>query len=99
MILKLKKISMASFVKIFATLNVLAGFILGTIVTLISLVVPDEQGPGGVGAWAILLFPVFNGLLGLLTGMFLTGMYNFLVKFFGGIELEFENENINLTLK
>jgi hypothetical protein len=88
--LKLIKISMKSFILIFSTINVIAGFVLGAVVTLISLIAPDEQGAGAVGAWAILIFPILNGLLGLATGAFLTGMYNFLAPRFGGIELEFE---------
>jgi len=87
--LKLKKISMKSFILIFSTINVLAGFILGIIVTIASLAAPEEQG-AALGAWAILIFPIVNGLLGVITGAFLTGMYNFLANYFGGLEFEFE---------
>jgi len=37
-----------------------------------------------------LIFPVLNGLLGLATGAFFTGLYNFLASRFGGIDMEFE---------
>ena len=87
--LKLKKISTKSFVIIFVTMNVIAGFILGAIVTVVSLATPTEQG-SDVGVWAILLFPIINGLLGLAAGAFLTGMYNLLAKYLGGIEFEYE---------
>jgi fluoride ion exporter CrcB/FEX len=89
--LKLKKISTKSFILIFSTINVIAGFILGAIVTIASLVAPEEQG-AGMGVWAILLFPLLNGFLGALTGAFLTGLYNLLApRLGGGLELEFES--------
>ena len=88
--LKLKKVSVKSFVLIFSTVNVIAGFILGALVTVVSIVTPPEQGSGEIGVWAILIFPILNGLLGLATGAFLTGIYNFLAQRLGGIEVEFE---------
>jgi hypothetical protein len=89
--LKLKKISMKSFILIFATINVIAGFFLGAVVTIVSLTSPADQNAGPLGPWAILIFPILNGLLGIITGAFLTGMYNFLAQFLGGIEVEFED--------
>ena len=89
--LKLKKISTKSFILIFSAINVIAGFVLGAVVTIAALTSPADQAAGPLGPWAILIFPVLNGLLGLATGSFLTWMYNFLAQFFGGIELEFED--------
>ena len=88
--LKLNKISTKSFIIVFSTINVVAGFFLGAVVSVVSVVAPDEQGMGGVGAWAILVFPILNGIIGVLTGAFLTGMYNFLSQFVGGAIFEFE---------
>jgi hypothetical protein len=89
--LKLVKISTKSFILIFATINVIAGFALGAVVTIVSLIAPDEQqGAGAINAWAILIFPILNGILGVVTGAFLTGMFNFFAKRFGGIQLDFE---------
>ena len=88
--LKLMKISTKSFVLIFASLNVIAGVLLGAVVTVVSLVNPPEPGSNEVGAWAVLVFPVLNGILGVAAGFFLAGIYNLLTRFFGGIELEFE---------
>ncbi len=90
--LKLMKISTKSFIIIFSIINVIAGFIVGTMITIMSLAAPDEQSMGPIGPWAILLFPVLNGLLGLVTGAFFTGLYNLLAKYLGGIELEFKNQ-------
>ena len=88
--LKLKKISVKPFIFMFSVMNVIAGFFIGAIITVVALVAPADQGPGEIGPWAILVFPIINGLLGLATGAFLTGMYNLLARFKGGIELEFE---------
>lgn len=88
--MKLKKISMKSFVLIFSVINVVSGFILGLVVTVSSIAAPADQA-SGPGVWSVLVFPIVNGILGLLAGVFLTGMYNLLTKFLGGIELEFEN--------
>ena len=88
---KLKKISTKSFILIFSVINVIAGFSLGTIVTIVSLVTPEDQGAGPFGVWAILIFPILNGILGVATGAFFTGLYNLLANIWGGIELEFEN--------
>ena len=89
---KLKKISTQSFIVIFSVINVISGFILGALVTAVSLLSSDQQNPpGAIEVWAILIFPLLNGILGLVAGAFMTGMYNFFAKMMGGIELEFEN--------
>ena len=90
--LKLIKIPTKAFIITFAAINLIAGFILGAIVTLMAIIAPNEQTPGDVGPWAILLFPIINGFLALATGAFLTGLYNFLAPRIGGIELELENQ-------
>jgi hypothetical protein len=82
---KLKKIPTKPFIITFSILNVIAGFVLGAIVTLVYIIAPPEQGSQEIGPWAILIFPILNGLLGLATGAFVTGIYNLLAKFFGGI--------------
>jgi predicted DNA repair protein MutK len=90
--LKLMKISTKSFILIFSTINVIAGFIVGAIVTMMSLLTPDEQNSATLGVWAILIFPFANGLLGFVTGALLTTFFNFFAKRFGGLKLEFEGE-------
>lgn len=87
--LKLKKISIKPFIIIFSIINVIAGFLLGAVVTVVTILSPQEQD-SGVGVWAILLFPILNGILGSLASLLLTGMYNLLATKLGGIELEFE---------
>ena len=86
---KLKNISPKNFMLIFSVLNVIVGFLLGAIVSIASLLNPQDQG-SAVGVWSVLFFPFFNGLIGLAASVSLAGLYNLLTKFFGGIELEFE---------
>ncbi len=88
--LKLMKISVKSFVLIFSLINTIIGFVLGIFVTLTSLFAADEQA--GLGAWAILIFPVINGLLSTVASALLAGLFNLFAKLFGGLELEFEPE-------
>jgi hypothetical protein len=89
--LKLMKISTKSFIIVFSAINVIAGFMLGAVVTMFAVLVPDDQGAGVFGVWSILVFPILNGILGVITGAFLTGAYNFFAKRLGGVEIEFEN--------
>jgi hypothetical protein len=90
MLLKLNKIAVKPFVLIVGTIQVVAGFILGLIVTLVALVAPSDQVPG-VGPWSIIVFPILNGLIGVITAVFLAGIYNVFSKHVGGVVFEFEN--------
>lgn len=95
----LKKVPTKAFTLMFASINVIAGFFLGILVTTASLLSPPEQ-EGNIGAWAIILFPIINGLLGLATGSFLTWIYNLLARRLGGIEMELESlEGVSLVNK
>lgn len=89
--LKLNKISVNTFVLIVTSINVIGGFLLGLVVTVISLIVPNEEDLGGLGPWSILVFPILNGLLALMTTSFLAWLYNILAGRLGGIVLEFED--------
>ena len=89
--LKLNKISVKPFVLIVSIIHVIAGFLLGAVMTLTSLVAPNEQGIAGVGPWSVLVFPILNGILGCMTAAFLASIYNFFAQRFGGIVFDFEN--------
>jgi hypothetical protein len=43
-----------------------------------------------LGFGAIILCPIFYGILGFLSGLIAAGLYNWVVGFTGGIELELE---------
>ena len=87
---KLNKVAVKPLVFIITGINVIMGFFLGLVVTIVSLVVPNEQDVAGLGPWSILVFPVLNGLLAFMTSMMLAGAYNALAPRLGGIVLEFE---------
>ena len=89
--LKLKKIGLWSFVRIFSALQVVTGFFLGIGIAIASFLNPGDPS-FGPGAWSILLFPVLNGLLGLAVAALLAVLYNLFAQWFGPMELEFEQE-------
>jgi|GEM_PF-2066515 len=89
--LKLKTIAIMPFAQIITVIQIITGFILGLVVTVVSIVAPNEQAAGGVGAWSILVFPVLNGLIGFSTALFVAWAYNKLAPKVGGAVFEFEN--------
>lgn len=93
--LKLNKVSVHSFVLIVTSINVIGGFLLGLVVTVVSLIVPNEEDIAGLGPWSILVFPIINGLLALMTTSFLAWLYNILAGRIGGLVLEFEDAEQN----
>lgn len=88
--LKLMKISTKPFMLIFAVMNVIAGLVVGALISIVSLMSPSDQN-AAIGVWAVVVVPIMNGVFGLASGFFLTGLFNFLSKFLGGIEMEFNN--------
>ena len=100
MILKLKKISILPFSLILCALHAMVGLALGIIVAMISIVTKDQQAAMGLGAWAIVVFPILNALLGFLTGVLIAWAYNFFAAQLGGVRMEFlEEEKETLTLR
>ncbi|MBF0490839.1 MAG: hypothetical protein HQL15_09565 [Candidatus Omnitrophica bacterium] len=92
MLFKLSKISVMPLAKILCILHAVVGLILGLIVTLGSLLNQDSEGLWGLGAWAILVLPLVNAVLGFVTGFFLASAYNIISQWLDqGIELEFEH--------
>ena len=88
--LKLRNISTKSFIIMFGSINFILGFFIGAMITVVSIVSPADQSLGGLGAWSILIFPILNGLLGVMSASFLVPIFNYLSRILGGIELEFE---------
>jgi len=92
MSMKVNRVSPKAFVYIFSSINVVIGLVVGAFVTVASLFAPASPDDVGTGwAWAILMFPLLNGLFGLVGGALLVVMYNLFAKWFGGVELEVEN--------
>ena len=92
---KVKKISVLPFAKMFCALYTVIGLIIGIILSIVSLATDDEQLTMGLGLWAILVFPFINMVMGIAIGSFIAWCYNLMSIVFGGIELEFETEEKN----
>ena len=96
----LKRIGVLSAGKILGMLYGIIGFIVGGFFSLFSLLgvfaSAFEDGLGGsliaglFGLGAIILLPLFYGVLGFVVGIVVSALYNGLAKLAGGIQLELE---------
>jgi hypothetical protein len=94
----IKRISPMSCAKVSGLLYAVIGLLIGACFTLFlttlgSLIPQDEQQMGGFvgmlfGAGAIVILPVFYGVLGFIGGAILAVVYNFIAGWTGGIEIE-----------
>ena len=86
MVIKIEKVSMVPAAKVLAVLHAVVGLVLAVIVTIVSMFRQEESAQ--MGAWSLLIFPVLNGGIGFLLGIFIVAVYNFIAQRFGGIEFE-----------
>jgi len=95
----LKRIDAMSCGKVLGALYALMGLVLGAIMSLISILgavvstAGTTQGPNAVasmlfGVGAIVLLPVFYGVMGFIGGIIGAALYNFVSSFVGGIQVE-----------
>ena len=94
----IKRISPMSCAKVSGLLYAVIGLLIGACFTLFlttlgSLIPQDEQQMGGFvgmlfGAGAIVILPIFYGVLGFIGGAILAVVYNFIAGWTGGIEIE-----------
>ena len=91
-----RRVGPLSLAKIMGVLYVLVGLCFGAIVSLISIVggalVPNDE-PGGMvgmlfGAAAIIVFPIFYGVLGFVMTLIGAALYNVVASMVGGVELD-----------
>jgi len=93
----LKRVGVLSAGKIFGAMYLVLGLFVGGIVSLVALAGASLGGgrealPGILGGVAaIILLPIFYGVLGFFVGIIGSALYNVLAKLLGGIELEFES--------
>ena len=94
---KIKKIGVLSLAKIFGILYAFVGLIFGAFITLFALVAPafsSSNTPGLFGALfgvgAIILLPIFYGVLGFVSGLITAALYNLVCSWIGGLEVETE---------
>jgi hypothetical protein len=89
-----KRIGPLSAAKISGALYALMGLIFGAFISLFSMVgsafAPKDAGFAGMifGAAAIIVLPIFYGILGFITTLIAAALYNWIAGFVGGIELE-----------
>jgi len=96
----LKRIDVFSLAKLNATLYGMLGLLIGAIVALLSLFGAalgsafDESGQawigGLLGVGAILVFPIFYAVIGFISGLILSALYNLAAGLAGGVRLELE---------
>jgi len=96
-IVRIKRFGVLSVGKILGILYAILGIIVGAMFTALSLlaaVSSSNQGAGIVGllfgVGAIIFFPIFYGIMGLIFGMLTAFLYNLVASRIGGIEVETE---------
>jgi hypothetical protein len=94
----IKRISPMSCAKVSGLLYAVIGLLIGACLTLFittlgSLIPQEEQQMSGFvgmlfGAGAIVILPIFYGVLGFVGGAIIAFVYNFIAGWTGGIEIE-----------
>jgi len=91
----IKRIGPLSFAKLAAVLHAVMGLVVGGIFSLVGLAggfASETAGAAGVGAIigvaAIVLFPIFYGVMGFVITLFAAWLYNFAADFVGGVEID-----------
>jgi hypothetical protein len=97
----IRKIGVASAAKVFGTLHAIWGLIFGACIALFALVGSgiaathsDDPVPGWLGAMfgvgAIIVLPIFYGILGAIFGALTAAFYNVVAGMAGGLTLDVE---------
>jgi ABC-type antimicrobial peptide transport system permease subunit len=89
MIVKLKRISIKPMVVLSTIIYAIAGFLLGLVMAIASVVAPPEEG-ANLGFWSILVFPLMNAVIGAFSSFMMCLMYNWIASAVGGLEFEAE---------
>ena len=97
----IKSIGPMSLAKIMGLLYAGLGFIFGCLFALFSLLggaammAGNQEGSAmgggfmaGIGLGAVILFPIFYGVMGFIMGLISALLFNVVTKFAGGLELE-----------
>ena len=90
----IRRVGPLSVAKVAGALYALLGLIFGAFISLFSIVggafMPRNAGFGGLifGAAAIVVLPIFYGLLGFIMSLISAALYNLIAGWVGGIEIE-----------
>ena len=97
--MRIRRFGVFSVAKVSAILYAALGLIVGFFFSMIALVIGSigrEMGGPGLGALfgvgAIIIMPIFYGILGFVGGAITAAIYNAIAGFAGGIEIEFEED-------
>lgn len=92
----IRRVGPLSVAKISGALYALMGLIFGAIISLFSVLgtafAPDTQNAGAIGmlfgAAAIIVLPIFYGVLGFIMTLIAAALYNWMAAWLGGIEID-----------
>ena len=93
-----KRIGVLSVGKVLGSLYVALGLMIGGLMSLISVIGvaagANDAGPAGllIGAGAIVVIPIFYGVIGFVGGIIMAVLYNVVASVVGGIEIELSHE-------
>jgi hypothetical protein len=98
----LKSVGVVSVGKVLGCLYALLGLIVGAVISLLAMAGlavgrPPQNQPQGVaaiimGVGAIIVLPIFYGLVGFIGGIISAALYNLVASVVGGIELELRSD-------
>lgn len=95
--MKIKRIEPISLSKVLGIVYALIGLIIGALITigaLLGTAASSGNKLGGLvfGVGAIIVIPIFYGVLGLIGGFIAAWFYNLASEWVGGIEMEVEED-------
>jgi len=93
----LKRIGPYSCAKVSAVLYFIIGLLVGLLFSLIALIgatIGNSPESMIFGVGAVVIFPIFYGIIGFIGGAFMAWLYNRVVGWIGGIEMEFDEGSI-----
>ncbi len=83
---------------LYAAIGLIVGFFVSIAAVIGSMIGSSLEGTTEplvglfLGVGSIIFFPILYGVMGFIGGIITAAIYNFVVRFTGGLELEFEGE-------
>ena len=90
---RVQRVGVAQLAKIMGVLYLVIGIVIGVCFYLFSSLIPSSSMTPGFhmgGIAALIVIPVFYGLLGCLGGAFMAWLYNLVAGWVGGLEFDVE---------
>jgi hypothetical protein len=109
---EIKRLGIISVAKISGVFGVILGLFAGIMLAVASSIAPDimsseELAAAGmgfdssilVGPWAIVIFPIFYGVMYFVVGLISAALYNIFARWVGGVSVEFGSEKTTKAKK